>query len=155
MDYQKEFIIDFARRTRANLELIESAKRPDVFEVTQLFNSMLGLLVFPQQSYIDRIPKTPLRDLIDSGWPAIKIIKGDASYDNLQQLIRMLRNGVSHCNVTFIADNKNQLTGLKIWNHEGGKKHNPTNWEAELSISDLRNIAIKFVELMEAGADQS
>jgi hypothetical protein len=57
MDYQKEFIIDFARRTRANLEFIESAKRPDVFEVTQLFNSMLGLLVFPQQSYIDRIPK--------------------------------------------------------------------------------------------------
>lgn len=153
MDYQKEFIVDFAKRTRANLEFIERANSPDVFEVTQLFNSMLGLLVFPQQSYMNRIPKTPLRDLVDSGWPSINVIRGAPSHQNLQQLIRMLRNGVSHCNVQFIADDQNQLTGLRIWNHEGGKKQNPKNWEAELSIENLRAIALKFVELMEAEVD--
>lgn len=155
MDYQKEFIVDFAKRTRANLEFIECNKSSDVFEVTQLFNSMLGLLVFPQQSYMNRIPETPLQDLVNSGWPTINVIKGSASFDNLRQLIRMLRNGVSHCNVEFIADNKNQLIGLKVWNHEGGKKQNPKNWEAELSIHDLRTIAFKFIELMESEVNAS
>jgi hypothetical protein len=150
MDYQKEFIVDFARRTRANLEFIERAADPSVYEVTQLFNSMLGLLVFPQQSYMDRIPETSLHDLVNSGWPAIKVIKGSPSFDNLRQLIRMLRNGVSHCNVEFMADDMKQITGLRIWNHEGGNRRNGKNWEAELSIEDLRTIAFKFIELMES-----
>ena len=155
MDYQKEFIVDFAKRTRANLEFIENSSDSNVYEVTQLFNSMLGLLVFPQQSYMDRIPETPLRELIISGWPTIKVITGKPSYDNLRQLIRMLRNGVSHCNVRFIADDKNQLKGLRIWNHEGGRSQNPKNWEAELSIQDLRTIALKFIELIESEVGHS
>jgi len=155
MDYQKEFIVDFAKRTRANLEFIERAAGSDVFEVTQLFNSMLGLLVFPQQSYMDPIPQTPLQELVASGWPRIKILIGDPSYENLRQLIRMLRNGVSHCNVTFIADDQNRLTGLRIWNHKNVRKKLLKNWEAELSIEDLRTIALKFIELMEAEVDQS
>jgi len=155
MDYQKDFIVDFAKRTRANLEFIEHATGSNVFEVTQLFNSMLGLLVFPQQSYMDRIPETPLQDLVNAGWPAINVIKGSPSYDNLRQLIRMLRNGVSHCNVRFIADNNNQVTGLRVWNHVGGNKINPKNWEVDLGIHELRAIAIKFIELMESEVNPS
>lgn len=51
MDYQKEVIIDFARRTRANLEFIECAEKcgESVFEVIRLANSLLGLLVFPRE----------------------------------------------------------------------------------------------------------
>jgi hypothetical protein len=149
MNYQEEFILDFAKRTRANLEFIERAADPNVYEVTQLFNSMLGLLVFPQQSYMDRIPETPLHDLVNSGWPAIKVT-GPALCTNLQHLIRMLRNGVSHCNVEFMADELKQITGLRIWNHKGGNWRNGKNWEAELSIEDLRTIAFKFIELMES-----
>ena len=155
MDYQKEFIVDFAKRTRSNLEFIERAEGCDVFKVTQLFNSMLGLLVFPQQSYMDRIPETSVQDLVNVGWPDIKVIRGDASYENLRELIRMLRNGVAHCNVKFIADDKNQLTGLRIWNHKGDKSRNLKNWEAELSIQDLRTIAFKFIELMESKVNPS
>lgn len=154
MDYQKEFIVDFAKRTRANLEFIERSSTSNVFEVTQLFNSMLGLLVFPQQRYMDQIPQTPLQELVNSGWPTIKA-KGPATCENLRQLIRMLRNGISHCNVRFIADDKKQLAGMCIWNHEGGKSQNPINWEAELSIKDLRTIAFKFIELMESEVDPS
>jgi len=150
MDYQKEFIVDFAKRTRANLETIERDKGSGVYEVTQLLNSMLGLLVFPQQNYMDKIPETPWQDLVKSGWPEIKVIKGKPSFDNLRQLIRMLRNGVSHCNVRFIADNNKQITGLRIWNNAGGDSLKRKNWEAELSIADLRSIAINFIELIES-----
>ena len=58
----EEVVLDFALRTRKNLEAIEALQRLDagVFEVTQQINSMLGLLVFPQQEYVESIPKTPL-----------------------------------------------------------------------------------------------
>ena len=57
MQYQ-DLVRDFARRTRTNLEFIRHARNhgESVYEVTQLVNSMLGLLVFPQQQYVDRIP---------------------------------------------------------------------------------------------------
>lgn len=155
MDYQKDFIVDFAKRTRTNLEFIEQAKNTEVFEVTQLFNSMLGLLVFPRQSYFDRIPETPLRDLVTNGWPVIKIIRGQTQCETLNQLIRMLRNGISHCNVEFIADEARQLTGLRIWNHERGDRRHGKNWEAELSIQELRSVAFKFIELIESQATRS
>ena len=57
-----KLIRDFAVRTRANLTRIndlatvEKGTDPEsrtVFEVTQLINSMLGLLVFPKEAYKD------------------------------------------------------------------------------------------------------
>ena len=51
-------------------ELIENEmkerrfKVDKVFEITQLINSMLGLLIFPQQSFFEEIPKQiPLKNL--------------------------------------------------------------------------------------------
>ncbi len=48
----EEVIRDFAERTRAKLRAIEQleAEGRDVYEVTQLVNSTLGHLVFPQQA---------------------------------------------------------------------------------------------------------
>jgi len=62
MEYEK-LVQDFAYRTRKNLDALLYLKRtkPDnnieVYEVTQLINSMLGLLVFPKERYFDKIPK--------------------------------------------------------------------------------------------------
>ena len=65
----EEVVRDFARRTKANLLAIErlSASGEEVYEVTQLVNSMLGLLVLPQQEFVDRIPETPLEQLRRDG----------------------------------------------------------------------------------------
>jgi hypothetical protein len=71
----KKLIRDFAVRTRANLTRIydlaalEQGQDPasrTVFEVTQLINSMLGLLVFPKEAY-KGIPATPISDLEKGG----------------------------------------------------------------------------------------
>lgn len=148
MDYQKEFILDFARRTRANLEFIEAAEaRGDrVFEVTQLANSLLGLLVFPREHYMDSIPNTPLSDLVEQGWPTVRTTLGQLPQETLRQLMRMLRNSIAHCNVEFVASEDSQIVGLKVWNND---KHGSMTWHAELSISDLRAIAFKFINLIE------
>lgn len=147
MDYQKELIIDFARRTRSNLEYIEKAEErgENVFEVTQLANFLLGLLVFPREHYMQSIPDTPLTVLAEQGWPEITTTQGELKEDTLKHLIRMLRNGIAHCNVAFDADERSQITGLTIWNTRGRTK----TWEVRLTIADLRAIAFKFVELME------
>jgi len=114
----KNLVRDFAERTLKNLESIEAVVRHDphaeVFEVTQLINSMLGLLVFPQQRFFESIPETSLVELRSNGWP-IPAMKGSPPYaENLRDLMRCLRNGISHCNLEFTSDG-HQLSGLRIW----------------------------------------
>jgi len=143
----EEKIRDFAERTRANLRAIEQRKAEghEAYEVTQLVNSMLGLLVFPQQRYVDKIPHTSLEELEQQGWPIPSVREGFQQVENLNQLVRHLRNAIAHFNVDFIGDGKNEVKFLHVWNT------NPRGlrtWEAELSVSDLQGIAERFIELL-------
>jgi hypothetical protein len=149
MEYHEQFIIDFAKRTRANLEYIEQAEvRGDqVFQVTQLVNSLLGLLVFPRERYLQEIPPLTMQELANRGWPEITTIRGALREDNLRGLTQMLRNSIAHCNVEFVSGSDSQITGLKVWNTNHGRK----TWEAEMQISQLRSIVLKFIELLESG----
>jgi len=148
MEYEKDnVILDFARRTRANLEHLELAKQrgEKVFEVTQLANSLLGLLVFPKEHYVRSIPRTPLIDLVDQGWPRVRTTQGALPQEDLRSLITMLRNSIAHCNVEFLSDPTGEMVGIRLWNRRGGE----ITWEAELDLVELRSIALKFVELLE------
>lgn len=147
MEYQEQFILDFARRTRANLEYIEAAEQrgETVFEFTQLANSLLGLLVFPREHYMRSIPAIPLEELAESGWPAIRPTRGALPEENLRELMRALRNSIAHCNVEFVADRNGTLAGIKLWNMNRGQ----LTWEARLTIQELRAVAFRFVELIE------
>ncbi|MBI4963386.1 MAG: hypothetical protein HY913_08915 [Desulfomonile tiedjei] len=142
----EQVIRDFAKRTLGNMRVIDELKEQgrEVYEVTQLVNSTLGLLVFPQQEYVKRIPNTPLDQLTRDGWPVPKVGKGFDQVQDLNQLIRYLRNAIAHFNIEFIGDGQDQLHLLRVWNVWRGKK----TWEAELSVTDLRGIAERFIELL-------
>ncbi len=148
MNYE-ELVSDFAQRTKANLDLVEMhAARGaphTAFEVTQLVNSMLGLLVFPQQRWFDRIPRTPLNQLIANGWPSITVY-GSVPDDDLRGLSRYLRNAISHCNVEFLSDGFGDIGGLRIWNTPPRKVE--PDWKAQLSIQALRFIALRFIDML-------
>lgn len=105
-------------RTKANLRTIEASKRkgdnPDIYEVTQPINSMLGLIVFPQQSYVDSIPETPFDELRKHGWP-INETRGRSPANNLRIYEKNLRNAIAHANLEFTTDG-HQLTGANFWN---------------------------------------
>ena len=150
-----DLVRDFARRTRQNLEFVEQHRDDpeiEVYEVTQLINSMLGLLVFPQQKYVDQIPKTALTDLEAKGWPSIKTTKGALPTQTLNSLVRHLRNSISHFNIEFLANNQmGTIRGVRLWNTTDGTTTGPRNWEAELTLIELRKIADKFIEMLEAG----
>lgn len=149
MEYHS-LVRDFAARTRANLDVLRklqrSQKEIEVYEVTQLINSMLGLLVFPEQRYLSRIPQIPLRELTDRGWPIPKIIGDYPQVRDLKALIKYLRNAIAHCNVRFVSNESRQIIGLQVWNIP--PRGNKPNWKAELSLADIEKITDKFVQLL-------
>jgi hypothetical protein len=143
----EDVIRDFAERTRLNLRAIERLETDghDVYEVTQLVNSTLGLLVFPQQEFVDRIPETPLTELVRDRWPVPTVRRGADRVNNLNQLIRYLRNAIAHFNIQFVGDGRNEVSVLRVWNeNQNGVK----TWEAELSVMDLRGITERFIRLL-------
>jgi hypothetical protein len=147
MEYQN-LIEDFARRTRDNLRHLQALKSSgaEVYEVTALVNSMLGLLVFPQQRYVNSIPETPIEELSRQGWPIPSVVGNFPQVRNLRQLVRHLRNAISHFNVKFCADGAGQIAGLVVWNVD--PRSGRTTWKARLSVSDLDAIAHRFIALI-------
>ncbi len=107
---------------------------------------MLGLLVFPRENFLDRIPEIPLAELKQRGWPQIREITTEESSDppeNLRELVRYLRNSIAHFNIKFRPEN-GVIRGITVWNIKGGKK----NWTANLNLEELREFTLKFVELL-------
>jgi hypothetical protein len=146
MNYEN-LVRDFAIRTRKNLNVIRDIKKGnnyEVYEVTQLINSMLGLIIFPQQRYVDRIPKIQLEELIKQGWPTPKIIGNHPQVKDLNELIRYLRNAISHCNLEFISKDEKEISGVRLWN----MNRNIETWRTELSINDIEVIIEKFIDLL-------
>jgi HEPN pEK499 p136 len=162
MEYQN-LVIDFATRTKANLEIIERLASQDAsliirnssgeldeeeveaYEVTQLVNSLLGLVIFPQQRYFEKIPQTPLLQLEDEGWPK-PLLNGQLPTDlnNLQDLMRYVRNSIAHFNIEFTSNNDRRINGIKIWNNRRGSK----NWSASLKLEELKVLVAKFTDMM-------
>lgn len=146
----EDVIADFAKRTEANLQTIRQLAREGgaapAYEVTQLVNSMLGLLVFPQQRYLDRIPETPIADLANNGWPIPEVVGDYPQVPNLRQLVRMLRNAVAHCNLEFEPGVGNEIQALTVWNTKPGTRK--VTWKARLTVDDLDAITTRFVALL-------
>jgi hypothetical protein len=147
----EEVIRDFAFRTRMNLETIDRlhAEGKEAYEVTQLVNSTLGLIVFPQQEWFARIPTTPLEELSRDDWPIPKVVGSFPQVTDFQQLMRYLRNAIAHFNIKFIDDGQNEIRLLRVWNTKDKRK----TWEAELSVADLRKIAERFIDFLLNEAD--
>jgi hypothetical protein len=151
MDYDKENLIhDFADRTLCNLKFIDQAKRNgsnSVFEVTQLINSLLGILVLPAERYLKQIPETPLTELVQQGWPEVRMIKGRSSCRNLRKLIKNLRHAVAHFNIETRSSGGKEITSIVVWN-KSPNNSNEIRWKAELGIDELRRIADSFLAVL-------
>lgn len=97
---EDEFLADFVMRTKENIKYC--SKSP--YEVTQLINSMIGLLVIPKEKYIDLISD----DLISSELlqKMLDCVEFDSYSDNgtLKGIVRHLRNAISHSKFDFKAE---------------------------------------------------
>ncbi len=144
----EEVIRDFAIRTRKNLEVIESLHQEgkEVYEATQLVNSTLGLLIFPRQKFIDKMPPKSIYELEKEGWPIPKVSEGFKQVENLNKLISYLRHAIAHGHIEFLGDGQNELRLLRVWNII--PRNNIKDWEAELSLNDLKGLTERFIDLL-------
>jgi signal transduction histidine kinase len=139
----------FALYTRENLEFIERASKEDensVHVVTQIANSLLGLVVFIwEKEFVKHTKELQLDELAKDGWPRFEILKGECS--TLHQLVRHLRNAVAHGRIRFSSDNRDPNSVMI--DIEDGKINQPPNWSARMKASDLREFCLKFAQLVQ------
>ena len=95
-DIVREFII----RSRSNLEFL----KPPQYEVTQLINSAIGLLIIPKETYYkeiqdDMIPSEILYEVKQCIFP---YTYGEPQ--NLQNIVKHMRNGIAHGKISFEAE---------------------------------------------------
>lgn len=109
---EQNFLKDFIKRTLINLEYIQQAEKQgkEVYEVTQLVNSCLGLIVFLQQygdgliSDADICPSL-LKDLQNS--ITKNTYKGKRKEQNFNNILYHLRNAISHGKLYFENEEHN------------------------------------------------
>jgi hypothetical protein len=143
MKYQY-LVRDFAKRTIDNVKLLEKHYgSKDRYEVTQLINSLYGLVIIPKEKALSYIPELNLQQLAASGWPQFEIIKDDTRCDNLRKLIVNLRNGAAHAKIEF-EDQGGKIEKLTIAN-----RWNQKHWRARISVDDLRIFVERFAEILE------
>jgi hypothetical protein len=142
----EDLVRDFVDRTRANLALVRDCAKTNnnAYEVTQFINSILGLFVFPEQEFYDKIPETKLIDLENDGWPIPKVRDNYQQVSDLKQLARYLRNGIAHFHLRF-TEKGDHVDGVIIWNE---KLNGEKDWEAELKIEELEGITSRFTQLL-------
>ncbi len=146
MNYS-DLITDFATRTLTNLDLVKDAVaqgNPDAYEVTQLWNSLLGLIVAPRETDMGRLPQTPLAKLYATGWPDITT-KGQLEAETLRGLVGTLRHAVAHFNVEFHPDADGEIREVSLWNEKTLRGQplpgRPHRWDGRVNVDELERLA--------------
>ena len=113
MEYHDQFVVDFVKRTRRNLEYIETQveQNPDLslYEVTQLVNSLLGIIVLQKSTTFRISPKRRSRNWQHPVSPIVdKLIgKYPERCKTLRELVTNLRHAIADFKIEFIADRNN------------------------------------------------
>lgn len=139
---------DFAKRTRHNLEIIRAHKEQnqEAYEVTQLVNSLLGLILLPKEKSCLKLPKTSLNALSEQGWPAAALQPTEGKTpENLRDLHRLLRNSVAHFNIEFTSMLDN-ITGLELCNK---CPCGNVTWKIRLSLEEIEQLLECLLQMEE------
>jgi len=129
---------EFIARTEANLRAIDelSKQGANVYEVTQLINSLLGLLIFPKERMFYKIPHIRREDMEREGWPLPYEEKSQVR--NLRELVKSIRNAVAHFNIELTHD-ENEIVGIRFENYslDDEDKKEPI-WVGKFELDSLR-----------------
>jgi hypothetical protein len=146
---ERNHALGFAERTRKNLAYIEAAfsSGADVHVVTQLANSLLGLIALPVERDLARpFRDLQLNELIKQGWPRWVINRGDCQ--TLEELLRHLRNAVAHGHMLFSSDSRLlEKVAIEFADFKRGAVE--AHWVARIQGPGLRDFSLSFSRLIE------
>jgi HEPN pEK499 p136 len=137
VEYEPTFEKSFMSRT---LDIVNNYDGP--YEATLLVNCLLGLLVLPKETVIQRIPAAPVASLNEWGIrPGSIKNPGTCEYGhqhdlNLRQLMRRMRNSIAHFDVKPIH-REGEVEGYAFKDRNG--------FHVELSVSDIKLFVSKLL----------
>ena len=135
---------EFIARTQKNLRAIECLKEKggEVYEVTQLLNSMLGLLIFPKERLFEKIKNKSWDTMVEEGWP---LPSGDnAHVSDLKQLIKNMRNAVAHCKFNLTTDH-DEISSIEF-------RDIPSLWTGVYDVASLRKFVYMFLDHIQSSS---
>ena len=141
MEYDSDFAKSFMRRT---LEIAQQYQGP--YDATLLVNCLLGLLVVPKESLIEKIPQDSFDKLSDWGMDPRSIKHfgkcdyGHAHQPNLRQLVRRLRNAVAHFRIDPVHVD-GQVSGFRFEDRSGFK--------AVLTLAEMQAFVTRLAKHLE------
>lgn len=153
MDTRNE-ALEFARRTRRNLEFVEKAKGQgaEVHVVTQLTVSLLGLVVFPKEKILLNEAKNKMiPDMRIENWPAWTILLDDPKKPtrSLADILKHVRNAVAHGRLTFTSDSEHLEEVAIIVEDKYRREDTEAYWRAQIDGNDLRSFCLHFIDFVE------
>jgi hypothetical protein len=144
-----------ARRTLRNLDfIINASHKAHVHPVTQVVNSLLGLLVFPverEQSFLamfshvqfnDASNLADVRDTVIQhlGLSSLRVVKFGRCED-LGKFLKRLRNAIAHKYLEFSGDPDSRVLAdvtITLKDRKGASA--PFDWEIALTAQDLERL---------------
>ncbi len=121
----------------------------DLYPVTQLWNSLLGLVVLPRELDVSCIPETLMAQLWAEGWPRFPTTAGDEPR-TLRELVSHLRHAVAHFNVEFVSGSERELTSVTVWSQateKGRPIKGSRGWEGRITVEELDRLARHIADL--------
>jgi hypothetical protein len=115
-----------------------------------LITSLLGLIVFPYAEVCefdeDFLKTCTLASLTTSGWPSWQFKLGSSA--TLDELVRHLRNAISHRGVYFSSDSR-KLEEVEIKFSDRPRGHNqPYNWQVVINAAELHRFVLNFAKFL-------
>ena len=139
MSEYSNFPKDFLIRTKENLN-----KYSGNFEVTNLINNCLGLIIIPKQLLIDILPDYEFNELDNKYGISKANIKNERNSDfKLKNVIIHIRNGLAHGRIEQKSSN-GEINGVRIF--DCFNETSPENFSIEMTIEELKTFALKLSE---------
>lgn len=138
-----QYDVELIRRTKRLLETYHGT-----FNITLLMNSLLSLIVLPQQ-HNTRIRRLPFMNQELNNIPEIAFILNSPNFvfdrrnynDDLKNLLTRIRNGISHQRIEAISED-GQWKGVIIEDGRGGN----IGLHLELTIPEVRTLTLYIAE---------
>jgi hypothetical protein len=121
-DAYGSIVVDFMHRTKKNLIYIDRqvalmksrGQKPQLFEVTQLINSALGIFVFPSEEILSKLVDTPLNQM---ECPVLRPFVATNTEMPFSNLIKKMRNAFAHHNFKLLSS-QGHIEAIQIWNFD-------------------------------------
>jgi hypothetical protein len=152
MEYHnRNTVWGFSDRVRKNLLFLNAARNGDaeVHVGSELITSLLGLIVFPyaeiKRARYTSFKKYKLNDLSNKGWPNCVFDIG--SSEDLHDLVKHLRNAISHRRVHFSSDSRD-LEAVEVRFRDRRNDNGPDSWGVTINAAELQKFVLRFADLL-------